>query len=70
MFRQLDGGHSTFEGTLIKIPPNGMPHDPQEHIPVIAGYGSCRSCSCSGYVRDNSGSARCECKHSFSQHRD
>lgn len=43
--------------------------DTQDQDIIVAGYGSCRSCGCTGYIRDNSGSARCECKHSFSQHR-
>jgi len=35
---------------------------------VVAGWGSCKSCDCSGYVSSGDGKT-CNCGHHFSRHR-
>jgi len=67
MHIRFDESHARFKGTLGELPPKGTPHDPEEQSYLIAGHGSCRSCSCAGYVPDKPN--YCRCGHSYSQHR-
>jgi len=67
MFIRFDESHADLEGTLMELPPIGMPHYPQEQDPVRAGQGGCKSCSCPGYIPDKPN--YCKCGHHFSQHK-
>ena len=38
----------------------------RDDVIVIAGWGRCKSCGCTGFVKKNGDI--CECKHHFRQH--
>jgi len=60
------------KGNFFKaaLSPKGMIGDPQEHNPIFAGWGACKSCGCSGYIQGGAGYQSCKtCGHHFSQHR-
>ena len=44
----------------------GVFEDDVKTNPLKAGYGRCRSCDCTGYVRKKRDT--CECGHNFTQH--
>lgn len=41
-------------------------HEHEHEHDLLAGWGACRSCNCSGYDGKHD---RCKCGHHFSQHR-
>lgn len=58
----------TFAPVRLQLRPKGVAGDPQEQDPIFGGWGSCRSCGCSGYIKSGDGNT-CRCGHHFSQHR-
>lgn len=41
------------------------------HLNIKSGYGSCRSCTCRGYISKHNGTHECKiCGHHYDRHRD
>lgn len=41
-----------------------------DSLPAFAGWGSCKSCGCQGYIQGGVGYQNCKaCGHHFSQHK-
>ena len=38
-------------------------------LPIIAGYGGCKSCECRGFIGRASAGNTCKCGHHISQHK-
>lgn len=67
MYVRFDESCTDLDSILVELPQQPVSPDPQEEDPIKAGYGSCRSCGCTGYKPGKP--SYCECGHHFSQHR-
>ncbi len=64
---RFDEWYETLGNAVPQLPLNGPPRGARQTTPVNAGYGSCKSCSCTGY--QPKGKGYCTCGHNFVQHR-
>jgi hypothetical protein len=68
MFVRFDENYARFKGTLVELPPKGMPYDSQEQEPIHLGGGACKACDCRGFRKRKEDDGYCKCGHAYSQH--